>query len=325
MFKRMFPILTLFSLAVTGSSACAQGPIFADGFEDAETFLDLFPLDESRWSHFGITGEGNTLDLSQEQVRSGTQSLKCFAMPYDGVTASKAYIANGLFQFFEGDEAWFEAWFYVEGTAPPIDLFLWDLEAPDTCTSIEACPEEGDGSICSSPGRRLYLQQSTGTPVRSDLGKWCLGEDFRQIPGSETHFPTNQWVRLRVFIGLSSRDDGIMQVWQDDELILHNRGYTLPRADSIYNSLQVGNTANGGRLDPATLFLDDVTIWNTPPIWWLAIFDRDGDGLVSIDDSYELHANPADLNDDSVADRADIDLLEAVIRWDELPDMRGDR
>jgi len=324
MHAHLSSLFVISALLAVSPVASAQ-PIFEDGFEDAQTFLDLFPPDGSRWTNYGITLDNNTLDLSQTQVRSGSQSLKCVAMPYDGTTASKAYIANGLLPFVEGDEAWFEAWVFVEGPAPPIDLFLWDLEAPGTCTSAETCPEEGDGSICPSPGRRLYLQYSTGTPIRSDLGKWCLGEDFFQVPGSEVHFPTGQWVRLRVFLGLSSRGEGIMQVWQDDTLVLHNRGYTLPRDDSVYSRLQVGITANGGRLDSVTLYLDDVTIWNTPPVWWLAIFDRDSDGRVSIDDSYELHANPADLNGDGAADRADIDLLEAVIRWTEPAEMRSNR
>ncbi len=322
-FNRMIAIVSLLIVMLTAAAASAQAPIFEDGFEDVNTFLDLFPRDGSRWSNFGLTNQSNTIDLSQEQVRSGTQSLKCFALPTKGADTSKAYISNGLFQFVEGDQAWFEAWFYVDGASPPIHLFLWDLEAPGTCTSIEACPAVGDGSICSSPGRRLYLQNSQGTPIRSDLGKWCLGEDFIQRPGNETHFPTDQWVRLRVFIGLSSQKDGILQVWQDDKLIVHNRGYTLPRADSIYNRLEVGLTANGGDANPATLFLDDVTIWDSPPSWWLTIFDRDGDGLVSIDDSYELHKNPADLDDDGVAGRPDIDLLEEVVRWDEPTDMRN--
>jgi hypothetical protein len=325
MLCRSFAIATCILCSVQWVVAIAQTPIFEDGFEDAETFMDLFPPDGSRWTNFGITADGNTLDLSQEVAHTGTQSLRCHAEPYDGVTASKAYISNGFLRFVEGDEAWFELWVFVEGSTRTPDLFLWDLESTGTCTDADACPEEGDGTICPSPGRRLYLQDSNGTPLRSDLGKWCLGEDFVQQPGQEVPFPTDRWVRLRVFIGLSSRSEGVMQVWQDDHLVLTNRGYTLPRHDSTYDRLQVGITANGSTMNSATIFLDDVAIWDAAPAWWLAIFDRDADGTITNDDLHEQHQHGADLNGDGRIDHSDTELLEMVLRWNELRDMRAGR
>ncbi len=310
------------ALVWSSHPASAQAPVFSDGFEDAETLADLFPPDGSRWTNFGVTTEENYMELSAEQVRSGEQSLKCYAAPYDGMTASKAYIAYQFLELVEGDEGWFQAWFHVESAEPTIDLFLWDLEATGTCTTVEACPEVGEGTICASPGRRLYLQNSPGTPMRSDLGKWCLGEDFVQDPGKAVAFPRNRWVRLRVFIGLSSGGMGIMQVWQDDALVLNHRGYTLPRADSIYDRLQVGITANGSAFNDVTLFLDDVSVWTDAPPWWLTIYDRNADASVTIDDLDALHKDPADLDGDGQADHADLDLLEAVLRWDELQDMK---
>lgn len=296
-------------------------PIFQDGFENATTFEDLFPPDRSRWTLAGLTVAGNTLELSQQYANTGTQSLRCYAEPYDGVTGSKAYVSITSLPFVDGDEAWFELWVRVQGPGSP-DLFLWDLEANATCSTIADCPEEGAGTLCLSPGRRLYLQNSNGTPIRSDLGKWCLGKTFAQDIHTAVPFPTDQWVRLRIFIGLSSQPEGYMQVWQDDNLILNHRGYTLPRSDSNYNSIQVGITANGGEISPATVYLDDVTIWDSPPAWWLAIFDRNADGELTVGDAHELHRNVADLNNDSVIDRADIDLLEWTLRWDEPRDKR---
>lgn len=242
-------------------------PIFHDGFEDADQLADLFPADLSRWTAAQIEPLGNEIALSAEVVHGGLQSLRCLAQPYNGRDASKADIVRELLTFADGDEAWFELWIYLVGGGSPQDVFLWDLEAPDTCTSTFACPEEGNGRICNSPGRRLYLSGPFGW-IKSDLGKWCVGEDFEQDEGAEVPLPLDRWVRLRVFIRLSDADDGVMRVWQDDVLLLDAVGITLPRGDSIYSRLQVGLTANGNEQFPQTLYLDDVSIWAEPPAWW---------------------------------------------------------
>ncbi len=323
MTPRLVLLLVLFLPGAARAGVGDNPPVFTDGFENAESLADLFPLDGSRWMNFGITGEGSTLELDRGRAHTGEQSLRCHASAYDGVTASKAYIANGFLRFVEGDRAWFEMWVWVQGATP--DLFLWDLEAPGTCTTQDDCPEAGDGTICSSPGRRVYLENSEGTPIRSDLGKWCTGEDFTQEPGRAVAFAPDRWTRLRVFIGLSSGPDGIMLVWQDDRLVLVGSGRTLPRDDSVYERLQVGVTANGSTEQPATLFLDDVSIWSEPPAWWSAVFDLDAGGDADIEDLYDIHSRGVDLNGDGLADHADAALLEAVLRWDELLVIRRSR
>ncbi|MCC7389101.1 MAG: hypothetical protein IT431_10070 [Phycisphaerales bacterium] len=50
-------------------------------------------------------------------------------------------------------------------------------------------------------------------------------------------------------------------------------------------------------------------------------FDINGDGTLDIDDLYEIHAAPADLNFDGVADAADTRHLQRVLRCGELRDM----
>jgi uncharacterized protein (TIGR03790 family) len=50
-------------------------------------------------------------------------------------------------------------------------------------------------------------------------------------------------------------------------------------------------------------------------------FDLTGDGALDIDDLYAIHASPADVNFDGVADASDIRYLEAVIRCGELASM----
>ncbi len=49
--------------------------------------------------------------------------------------------------------------------------------------------------------------------------------------------------------------------------------------------------------------------------------DITGDGSFDIDDLYAIHAAPADINYDGIADAADIRDLETLLRCGELPDM----
>lgn len=244
-------------------------PSFVDGFENAATLADLFPANFSRWTGMQQEPAGNTISLSTARVHSGTQSLKCFAQPYDGVHASKADIYNEILHFVNGQEVWTECWYFLEGGHATANVFLWDLEAPATCTSAIACPEAGNGRICNSPGRRLYLSGPDGRWLKSDMGKWCIGQNFEQDAGHEVNLPLDQWVRVRVYMRLLADNTGVMKVWQNDALLINEVGLTLPRADSIYERLQVGLTANGNETAAQTLYIDDVQIWNQPPGWYV--------------------------------------------------------
>ncbi len=210
---------------------------FADGFEGVATTDDLFAPDGGRWHGLQCeTGDGlgpNRVELSSERAHSGRQSLKFVAQPYDGRTASKADIVRGGLHFVQGDDVWFTGWFYLVGTADVSGVFLWDLE---------------DDRKYHVPGRRLYVQ--AGGSLASDLGKWHTGPTFRPSPDRAVPFPTDQWVRLRVHLRLSAWGDGRLCVWQGDRKVLDGRGQTLPTSRAIYNRLQVGITANGGRTAP---------------------------------------------------------------------------
>ncbi|NIA15900.1 MAG: hypothetical protein GWP08_17690 [Nitrospiraceae bacterium] len=254
-------------LGVPSGGGGPASPIFDDGFENADVFEDLFPLDGSRWFNY-IEDTGNTIDLEKTSpVHSGTQSLFCFALKYGGTNASKAMISKDDLTFANGDKVWTEQWVYLLGGTDTLSVFLWDLEAPATCTDAVSCPNEGAGTICNSPGRRLFLSGPTGEWLKSDMGKWCVGDEFFQTPGQELAFPKDQWVRLRVYMELSDTTSGVMKVWQNNDLVLDATGITLPRADSIFSRIQVGITANGNEVDDNTMWVDDVKIWDQDPQW----------------------------------------------------------
>ncbi|MEM7786431.1 MAG: heparin lyase I family protein [Bacteroidota bacterium] len=236
--------------------------MFKDGFEDVGNTGDLFA--SSRWTGSQRQPEANRVEISTERSRTGERSVRFEAQPYDGETASKADLILNRLDLREGDPVWVEFWVWVEGGGDTRDRFVWDLEAPGTCTDETSCPAPGTGSICSTPGRRLYLGGPSGRAFTSDLGKWCRGDTFRAA--SET-FETERWVRIRVFMSLSSTEAGQLRVWQDDQTVIDATGITLPRADAVYSQMQVGITANGSRSSANVLFLDDVSIWTEDPLW----------------------------------------------------------
>ncbi len=224
---------------------------FADGFENASRFEQLFPRDFSRWHgaqrESAAQPSANSVELSTQIVHSGTNALKLVAAPYDGRTASKADIEREQLHFAKGDEVWSSVCYYLVGEDDPQLIFLWDLETTQ---------------YGKSPGRRLYLQN--GGYLASDLGKWWSGKTFRQIKGQEAKFPHDRWVKVKVHLVLSERNDGVMEVWQDGVKVIDARGQTLPTARAVYNRLQVGITANGNRQFSHTLYVDDVVISNQP-------------------------------------------------------------
>ncbi len=220
---------------------------FSDDFENAATFLDLFPKNLSRWHSRQLVPEKNIVEITTEVAHSGRQSLKCFASAKRGNVTSKADVERGGLPFGKSDHVWSQGWFLLRGGASGEQVFLWDLE-----TSRK----------WQSPGRRIYLQ--TGDVLASDLGKWFFAPKFRQPHDRGVPFPQDRWVRLRMHLFLSEKSDGTMEVWQDETKILDARGQTLPTAKTIYDRLQVGLTANGSTKHEHTLYVDDVVISNHP-------------------------------------------------------------
>ena len=261
-------------LLAAGALGCDQGEepsgpfpviegVFSEGFEAAQRIEDLLPADGSRWTNLQVSGS-NRVELTTARSRSGRQSARLVAEAYDGQTASKADLVLERLRLRDGDRVWVEFWVWVAESPGTRDVFLWDLEAPETCTDAEACPAEGTGAACPAPGRRLYLSGADGRAFASDLGKWCREATFRAPTAT---LVTEQWVRIRIDLALDSGTGGRMRMYQDDALVLDGTGVTLPRADAVYTRMQVGITANGNTEAANEVFLDDVSVWTEPPGW----------------------------------------------------------
>lgn len=224
---------------------------FEERFEEAVVINDLLKEDLSGWHQIQKNRDKNIVEITSDRAHSGKKALKTYAIPYDGKTASKAAIQRELFDFKKGDHAWISAWFYLEDSPIAENLFLFDIEAPETTVLFMKK---------TSPGRRIFL--GTKEEIVSDLGKWWNKEMFRQPKGKEVPFPKDRWVNVKIHLYLSEDKDGIMEVWQDDIKIIDAKGQILPTADSIYTRVQIGITANGNEEHSQTLYVDDIIISN---------------------------------------------------------------
>ncbi len=52
----------------------------------------------------------------------------------------------------------------------------------------------------------------------------------------------------------------MIQLWQDGVKLIDEHGQTLPLANAIYDSLEIGISAHSFGPDAATLFVDDIVI-----------------------------------------------------------------
>jgi hypothetical protein len=194
-----------------------------------------------------VAGESNFRDAivapSREQVHSGFNSLKCFAKAKtDDMVTTKSSLSSPLVYFKNGDDFWFEAYYFIEGARP---MTLMDLE----CEFLEF-----------HSGIRLCIFED------GHLGAELKALDkpkFRQAESQAIQFPMDRWVHVKVHWGLAT-SDGAIEIWQDNVKVIDTRGTTLPFRSAIYNSLEIGISAHSFGDEDCTLFVDDVRISPTP-------------------------------------------------------------
>jgi len=241
---------------------------FADGFESTTRLADLIGL-ERGWTSCSLQSPraptvadhvalrkrilagaadflDNRLEPDEKLAHEGTSSLKASSLPPTrGMVTAKASLSTELLHFVKGDDVWISLWCHVPADSG-MPFTVLDLET----TWIENHPGI---RVAIAEGRHVCLQlKALGNPY------------YRQPRGEEVDFPRGRWVRLRVHLGLTEADDGVIQVWQDDRKIIDTLGRTLVLAGAIYNSLEVGITAYNEQGRPATLRVDDVEISMEP-------------------------------------------------------------
>lgn len=177
------------------------------------------------------------IEPTNEKAHTGKMSLKCSApAKSSNMITCKASLSTPLPYFRNGDDFWFEAWYWVEGKLP---LTLVDLES-------EFIEQHAGIRV------RIYEDGTLGAELKA-LDK----PQFRQPEGKQTLFPGRRWVRVRVHYQLAVTD-GTIEIWQDDKLVLSCAGQTLPFRSAIYNSLEVGITAHSDPSGACQLYMDDL-------------------------------------------------------------------
>ncbi len=174
-----------------------------------------------------------------EKSHSGNVSLKCMspAKP-DSMICCKASISSPLPYFRNGDDFWYEAYYWVEGSLP---LTLVDLECD---------------FVVNQPGIRLRIFEDGALGIEL---KALEKPQYRQAAASLVRFPKGRWVCARIHLELST-GVGKMEIWQDGQKVLDTLGVTLPFRSAIYNSLEVCISAHCNSAEQSVLYVDDLRI-----------------------------------------------------------------
>jgi hypothetical protein len=179
-----------------------------------------------------------------QRFRSGSRSLKCVAPPCPAnMITCKSSISSPLVYFRKGDDFWFRAYFFAESSRP---YSIMDLECEwiKQHAGIRLCIDENGllGVELKALDKPKYLQRGEHPVV----------------------FPLGQWVEVKAHFLLSHDDTGVIQVWQDNELIVDTHGVTLPLKRVIYSSLEIGISAHSYGDQPCQLWVDDLEVSDKP-------------------------------------------------------------
>ena len=179
----------------------------------------------------------NRVEPSGAEFHGGRASLRTVSVAATSdMICAKASMQSELIHFRKGDDFWYSAWYLVKGAAP---LTIMDLES----TWIE-----------QHAGIRIMVG---GDGLMFEL-KWGTKPKWR--PKVRVPFPIGRWVHVVAHIRLSETD-GLVAIWQDGTLVTEGTGQTLPLADTIYNSLEVGISATSVASE---VFVDDIEVSDKP-------------------------------------------------------------
>ncbi len=179
-----------------------------------------------------------------QRFHGGATSLLCRAAPRPShMITCKSSLSTPLIYFRKGDDFWFRGWFYSESSRPSS---LMDLECE-------------------------WLQHHGGIRVFIDEAGFLLVElkaldkpKYQQSGSAAAAFPMNQWVEVRVHFHLADDDQGVIQLWQNNQLLIDTRGVTLPLPRIIYSSLEIGISSHSYGDKEAVLWVDDIEVSDRP-------------------------------------------------------------
>lgn len=249
--KRFFSLSVLMMILQLNSSCDKKklfdGPnFFQDGFEVYHSMNDLLVEEDELWSHTQLSKARNNIFLDSSFSKTGKQSLRFEAeQTQDG--ASKSSIAKQNMAFWEGETIRISASYFIPSLETLKWLFLLDLEE--------------QAIIGAGPGMRLAIVDNQ---LRVEFK--FFENDVLQNIEAPLSFPRNEWVDLVWEVKLSTKKEGEIRLWQNDELIIDvSKKRTLPKDNlyfqqgtkGMYSSVEIGITANSHDRD-LILWVDDI-------------------------------------------------------------------
>jgi len=179
----------------------------------------------------------NRFDLVADPINANNTVVKFSAIaPTADMVTAKSSITSTLLFWEQGDDFWFEAKYFIGG------------DMPTTLADFES------SHFFGSPGPRIIIK---GDEVAIE-NKFGTKELYRQNVGPTKPLPKSQWVTLKVHLQYDE-ENGVIQLWQDGELIIDHIGRNMPLPIWIQDRLEVGITATSKETQ---VYVDDVRFSN---------------------------------------------------------------
>lgn len=176
----------------------------------------------------------NRIDLIQDPENLSNKLLQFSAVaPSANMVTSKCSFESALPYFPQNSDLWFEAKFNVRTNRP---FSLVDFE---------------NNFFEESPGPRIVFRNNCLAVENK------FGSKINYLQDNPIVFPIQTWVTVKIHLKFSSSSNGLIQLWQNGNLILNKSGITLPLSNSIQNSLEVGISATS---ENSILWVDDIRL-----------------------------------------------------------------
>ncbi|MEL7537993.1 MAG: polysaccharide lyase [Pseudomonadota bacterium] len=254
--RRALIVLAILIIATAAGAAvfvaASPSPEFADGFDAAN-------ISEERWQI--DAAERCVMLPDNEHVRDGPRALKivaptgkrCEVVPRTRSSALSMFVREPF-----DEERWYR-----------VSVFVDDLGNPEFSDDL------GDNTIVlqwhSSPDRLPQKEGGRGPPLalRIHNNRWGItyGADpnlksERRIIANKWHFigpvETGRWIDWTFRVVWSYQDNGLTEVWMDDDMVFQHRGA------NAYNDFR-GVYLKLGIYHPVakqTIYIDRVSISN---------------------------------------------------------------
>lgn len=176
----------------------------------------------------------NRVDIVTDPVNAANKVMQCTAVaPSADMVTSKSSIDRTFNYFNQGMDLYFEMRCYIASGMP---YSLVDFE--------------NDG-FDQSPGPRVVIMDNSLVIENK------FGDKKMYYSDLDIDIPSDAWFTVKVHFRFSNQSDGIIELWQDGNLLISTNGINLPLATSVQNSLEVGVSATD---IGAVLLVDDVRL-----------------------------------------------------------------